>query len=32
MKKIYFFALVMTIFIVQSCGLAGNKENVNKAN
>lgn len=28
MKKIYFFAVVMTLFIVQSCSLAGNKENV----
>lgn len=30
MKKIYFFALVMTLFIVQSCSLAGNKENVSE--
>lgn len=28
MKKIYCFALVMTLFIVQSCSSAGNKENV----
>lgn len=28
MKKIYFFTLIMVLFIVQSCGFAGNKENV----